>query len=339
MKKFNLIIILIFSLTNNSFSDGSNNHTNRPANKSTQRTLGVTETFGRWPNGIVPIAYNPVGEPEYCDTETMVNKLKESFVEWENIADLHFEFHGVVDNQINNYNDNLVIIGWEYSDNDWRGRAHVNWGDKIAHEKIAYGYSPYKDGHIKLNSKWCDEDGFSGITITHELGHLIGFGHSDNPVSFMYANPYGLNYDLKADDIIGAQRLYGVPDQYIPPLLFKEPELHKRIIIDKKEIFITNIDNGWPWPDLGSISKITNKTPDDIQIAVKVNYRNAPIGKKKTYITVDPDGYIRSSYDSDYLSCCRNSDLTTYLEKLVFLKNDRVFGNGMFLLMIRYSFL
>jgi len=324
MKRFNLIfilqVIITLNFTQNSFSDSSNNHTNKFINKSTQRTLGVTRFFGRWPNGIVPIAYNPTGEPEYCDTETMINKLKESFTVWENVADLHFKFHGIMDNQLNNYNDNLVIMGWEYSEDNWYGRAYVNTGNEISHEKLVYGYFPYKDGHIKLNSKYCDEDGFSQITITHELGHLIGFGHSENPVSFMYANPYGLNYDLKPDDILGAQRLYGVPDQYIPPPLFTEPEPYNGIIIDHTDIFITNIDNGWPWPDLGNISEITDETPDELQIAVKVDYRNAPIGKMKTYITVDPDGYINSQYDSDYLSCCKNSDLIIYFGEASFLK-------------------
>jgi len=79
MKKYNLTFILqtvlILSFTQNSFSNSSNNHITQTINKSNQRTLGVTKSFGRWPNGNIPIAYNPVGEPEYCDTESMINKF------------------------------------------------------------------------------------------------------------------------------------------------------------------------------------------------------------------------------------------------------------------------
>jgi hypothetical protein len=47
----------------------------------------------------------------------------------------------------------------------------------------------------------------------HELGHLLGLGHSDRPASILYANPYhperGYMRNLKGDDIAGCVALYG----------------------------------------------------------------------------------------------------------------------------------
>ena len=36
-------------------------------------------------------------------------------------------------------------------------------------------------------------------TMIHEVGHVIGLGHSDDPVSLMYANPYNSLNHLRID--------------------------------------------------------------------------------------------------------------------------------------------
>lgn len=52
--------------------------------------------------------------------------------------------------------------------------------------------------------------------ILHEIGHAIGFEHSPNPRSIMYAFSNGVD-DLHIEDVEGAQERYGLPGPSEPP--------------------------------------------------------------------------------------------------------------------------
>jgi len=47
--------------------------------------------------------------------------------------------------------------------------------------------------------------------LLHELGHVLGLGHSDNSLAVMYASYQGPRHELHLDDICGIQELYGTP--------------------------------------------------------------------------------------------------------------------------------
>ena len=53
--------------------------------------------------------------------------------------------------------------------------------------------------------------------LLHELGHVLGLGHSDVTDAVMYASYQGLRQLLHPDDICGIQELYGTPCSSTPP--------------------------------------------------------------------------------------------------------------------------
>ncbi|MBI2680962.1 MAG: matrixin family metalloprotease [Candidatus Solibacter usitatus] len=73
------------------------------------------------------------------------------------------------------------------------------------------------DMHLDADERWqagADIDLFS--VVQHEVGHALGFGHTDSPNSVMYPY-YRFGTHLSADDIAGVQALYGSRDAPVPP--------------------------------------------------------------------------------------------------------------------------
>lgn len=180
---------------------------------SNRRYLGISSTFSRWP-GTIPIAYNPSGAPApFSNTNTTVNLIFQAFEQWQSASGIRFDYQGLTSNHQDDGNDNLVVIGWGDAGGA-QGRAGPRWSSRTL---TSLGYWENFDGSVEINqdpNKWqfsSDEAKHRVFfeTMTHELGHLIGLGHSDNPDSIMYANPYNNLPYLRADDIAAARALYG----------------------------------------------------------------------------------------------------------------------------------
>lgn len=218
---------LFFSFTSVQASD------DKDRSSAGMRELGISETFGRWPDGIVEWQYNPTGEAAYySDDAAFVALLQEAMTEIENVSGVDFQYMGInTGATILNFSDDIVTVGWA----DIGGASGVAGpaSSCTGSEITAIGYCNYVDGSVRFNNDINDVDfdlgdpessdaALVGVAM-HEILHLLGLGHSDEPISIMYANPYTNLKHLRTDDIDGLMSLYGPsptpadPDTYTAP--------------------------------------------------------------------------------------------------------------------------
>ena len=165
----------------------------------------------KWPAG--PLTYRFLNGTPDLDQQRQRGIIREAFRRWSDVAGLEFRevapdlpttlsvaFHQ------GNHGDG-------YPFDDQGGPA----GNTLAH---AF-YPPPLGGawagslHFDEFELWKDAPGGPGFRLyniaLHEIGHLLGLDHSQDGGAIMYAYYGELRDDLNADDIAGAQSLYGAP--------------------------------------------------------------------------------------------------------------------------------
>ncbi len=134
--------------------------------------------------------------------------VRNAFAEWASVSPLSFT--EVLPSQ-----NPTFTIGWHsgaHGDSD----AFDGPGNVIAH-----AFFPPPCGGIHAGEMHFDEaenftaSATSGLNLQavalHEIGHLLGLGHSDDPAAIMFPTYSSSRLNLAEDDIAGVQTLYGTP--------------------------------------------------------------------------------------------------------------------------------
>jgi hypothetical protein len=274
--------------------------------------LGISETFGRWTSSI-DLVYDPDGAPaRFADSSKVVALINQAIAQWELVSGVNFVMTGIDANAPDDdfqgaIPDGLIRIFWGDAGGA-AGRAGPNFGQY----DTTLGYYPYEDGDLELNqddSIW-DSDFELVNVLVHELGHVLGLGHSENPASIMYANPYNFLAYPREDDIRAVQVLYGNPATPLDPAtlvqdwVYSPPAaapasvtqyLFKANQFIDKSAFIS-AGGGTPISTLDASAQ--SQTFVRLNTGGLGNFDNTvDIDIAATLIAVDPTGYIYSKRD------------------------------------------
>ena len=280
--------------------------------------LGVSATFGKW-NSPVFIGYDPDGAPAlFANNAQFVTLLNTAMAQWERVSGIDFQFAGINSALTDDRTaapenkDFLVRVSWGTftgSDATASGRA----GAALGYYDPNFGFASYIDGSLELNNTagMIDSDETMVRVLVHELGHLIGLGHSNNPLSAMFANPYnGMRYP-REDDIRAVQTLYGPPAnavdatrglpewQYAVPAAASASTtqyLFKPNQATNNSAYFSLSSNG------AAITGLSSSTSDDafvwLQSGGLGNWNNtANINLNTQIVILDPYGYVFDKVD------------------------------------------
>ena len=256
--------------------------------------LGISETFGRWPGGIVPWKYNPTGEPAvFANNNYFRTQLRAAIAELEGVSGITFDYQGTSSNvDIDDFDDGVVVVGWESLGGASAGLAGPQ-SVCSAQNLTAYGYCPYVDGSVRFDNDgstvW--DKGVADLTerdflqvAVHELLHLAGIGHSEVGISIMYADPYTNLSHPRQDDIDALQGLYGEPDVMSPSPIYDPPGAG---VSPVNNSYISLSDN--PFIGGDGISEIDGtETANFVGLAWGLTGGNTD---DLTFIATDPQGY------------------------------------------------
>lgn len=159
----------------------------------------------KWPDNVIQWYYNPALQS--ISTEKALDYISRAMVKWSNVSNVTFEYMGLSDDPVLNEFDEQLIIGW--LDPETFEERHGQFG---MHTRLWWSVNGngIADAYLAINNSFDDEDWFHGV-MTHEIGHLLGFAHSNEPGSIMFALPYHTpDYmkTLKLDDIAAVSQRY-----------------------------------------------------------------------------------------------------------------------------------
>ena len=264
---------------------------------STAKYLGSGEGFSRWKDAVIEWYYNPAHAlPPFDDPQVALYAIQSAVDQWEGVCGIDFRYMGLTNREPQDFEDFTTVIGWAAI-----GVAGLGGGvaDAPREEELRLGYCPMQEGFVAVRPvPWPDliPDRvriFEFIKLmTHELGHMLCLGHSDDPNSVLFADPYNGLYGVRPDDIAAAQALYGPPRELRPPVPFTAPPLDPVVVVANQYFAV-----GASWDGLVEISEITDETPDE-KLYFWAEYHNLPSGEGDAYL-VDPSGYVHLWWQAD----------------------------------------
>lgn len=278
--------------------------------------LGISDSFGKWPNGTVTWVYNtdpdPVNYPQgstppggFTDDNVTVARMQAALDEWEKVCGVKFIFGGVDDTaDINTLSDNTVVVQWE--DIDGAGLAGPAWNP--GQDLTASGHLDYTDGTLRLDPGVFDLTGLDADqttnrligfnqTFAHEIGHVLGLGHSSDHASIMFANPYNSLDHVRQDDIDACRAMYGYSDIYKAPTAY----VPEATAADPSDILFLTASSTCA-PTLNDCVATTNDLDDTMAlhadgdtVLLRWQITSGTFPKTLRHTVVDPSGYANAT--------------------------------------------
>ncbi len=256
--------------------------------------LGSGSRITLWERGIVKIAYNHAGARSDVSAAQIMADLQKAFVILEGVAELDFQFLGESSADPMNFNDDIVVVGWEQIGGSTIARAGPASAG-FASTVRRLGYLPAVDGSFTFNS--LHQAGYEVGTMIHELMHLLGVGHSDTPVSIM--TPAVSRYDLpQADDVAVLQAMYGPPDEFklALPAVTLAGSTASPINVDFADSGLrVRPANASDQNTLLNVTAIDSTINDQDELFFRLSYRGARVGDSVEIFITDPNGYTSAS--------------------------------------------
>jgi predicted Zn-dependent protease len=176
------------------------------------------------------------------------NIIREAFSRWAEVSALQF-----IEVDANHESELFIAFhGGSHGDSYPFDDSGGPDGNTLAHAFFPppAGGSWAGSMHFDDFESWKDQPGGAGTRLynvaLHEIGHLLGLQHSQDQNAIMYAYYAEDRNDLRADDIAGAQDLYGGPtadplvlslgDESSGHLARKDAESHYQVTVQNKLI-------------------------------------------------------------------------------------------------------
>ena len=276
--------------------------------------LGIGDDFGKWQGGVITWSYNtnpadmngrtpPDG---FTDDNVTLARMQAGLDEWERVCGIKFVSLGVDDTRAITADDGVVVVQWE----DLAGGAAGLAGQSLnpGQDRTGPGHYEYTDGTLRL-----DPDAFSHAMLTpdeitnsligfnqtfmHEMGHVMGLGHSSDHESIMFANPYNSLDHVRKDDIDACRALYGYSDIYQAPAAYV-PEAP---VADPSDILFLAAGSTCA-PMLSDCDPTTNDLDDMMAphadndfVFLRWQITSGTFPKTLRHTVVDPSGYTNAT--------------------------------------------
>lgn len=225
-KIFFLVVGLIF--TGHAYSV---EYQNSEIEKNIENAYGVAKTLVLWKKELEPVYFNedsPLAPKTPFDSKDPLPKM------FDNAANICMRVSGIKFSKTKNEEpSDSELKAVPCNESQWINKVEINWKELEDFKATAgSGYCPstsidkgwyeFTYGKVDLSKDSDFQTSYeinpnfdTDRTLTHEIGHIIGFGHSNEPLSVMYANPYNFTLFPQPDDIKATQVMYGKNSQFV----------------------------------------------------------------------------------------------------------------------------